>query len=124
VFAHGGVLPKHVRYGVERINRDVSAWMNGESPRRPRSSPPTTAPSGRRRFSDRTSESDCKVLAEVLAQIPAKRMVVGHTVQQGGISAACEDRVWRIDVGISHHYGGKPEALEIRGDAVKALRSP
>lgn len=124
VFVHGGVLPKHVRHGLERINRDVSAWMNGEIPSAPSIVTADDAPIWSRRFSDRTSESDCKVLAEVLAQIPAKRMVVGHTVQQGGISAACEDRVWRIDVGISHHYGGKPEALEIRGDAVKALRSP
>jgi hypothetical protein len=30
--------------------------------------------------------------------------------------------VWRIDVGLSKYYGGKPEVLEIKGDEVKALR--
>jgi hypothetical protein len=61
------------------------------------------------------------VLSETLAMIPAKRMVVGHTVQRNGINAACGDAVWRIDVGLSKVYGGKPQVLEIAGDAVKAL---
>ena len=30
VFAHGGVLPDHVAYGVERINSEVRAWMLGD----------------------------------------------------------------------------------------------
>jgi hypothetical protein len=52
----------------------------------------------------------------------AKRMVVGHTVQRGGITSACDDRVWRIDVGLSRFYGGDTEVLEITGDTVKKLR--
>jgi hypothetical protein len=124
VFVHGGVLPKHLRYGVERINREVSAWMNGESPSAPSIVTAEDGPIWTRRYSDKTTAEDCKALDEVLAAIPAKRMVVGHTVQQGGISSACGDKVWRIDVGLSNHYGGKPQVLEIRGDAVKALSAP
>lgn len=29
-FAHGGLLPTHVEYGVKRINNEVSAWMRGD----------------------------------------------------------------------------------------------
>ncbi len=29
VFAHGGVLPAHTRYGIARISREVRAWMEG-----------------------------------------------------------------------------------------------
>lgn len=29
VFAHGGLLPSHLRYGLQRINDEVSAWMSG-----------------------------------------------------------------------------------------------
>ena len=50
-------------------------------------------------------------------------MVVGHTVQSGGVTSACDDRVWRIDVGLARHYGGRTEALEIRGDEVRVLRA-
>lgn len=30
VFAHGGLLPEHVEYGVEKINEEVAAWMRGD----------------------------------------------------------------------------------------------
>jgi hypothetical protein len=29
VFAHGGVLPEHIAYGLHRINAETSAWMRG-----------------------------------------------------------------------------------------------
>lgn len=29
VFVHGGLLPHHVKYGVQRINDEVAAWMSG-----------------------------------------------------------------------------------------------
>uniref|UniRef100_A0A2N9FHI6 Calcineurin-like phosphoesterase domain-containing protein n=1 Tax=Fagus sylvatica TaxID=28930 RepID=A0A2N9FHI6_FAGSY len=31
VFCHGGLLPHHVAYGMERLNREVSHWMRGLS---------------------------------------------------------------------------------------------
>jgi hypothetical protein len=49
-------------------------------------------------------------------------MVVGHTVQDAGITAYCGGRLWCIDVGLAAHYGGVPEVLEIRGDVVRSLR--
>jgi Calcineurin-like phosphoesterase len=124
VFVHGGVLPKHVRYGLGRMNREVSAWMDGTAPAPP---PIVTAEDGpiwTRRYSAAPDEDDCRVLREALALIPAKRMVVGHTVQRDGITPACDDLVWRIDVGMSRAYGGKPEVLEITGDKVRALKAP
>jgi hypothetical protein len=121
VFVHGGVLPKHARYGLDRINREATAWMNGEGP-----SPPILSaedgPLWVRRYSAATDSEDCKVLREALAMIPAKRMVVGHTVQRNGINAACDGQVWRIDVGLSRFFQGKPEVLEISGDTVRSLR--
>lgn len=123
VFAHGGVLPKHVAYGIDRINREVSAWMNGDAPSAPAIVTAEDGPIWTRRYSAAPGAGDCKVLGEALAAIPAKRMVVGHTVQRNGINAACDERVWRIDVGLSRHYGGRPEALEIRGDAVRVIRA-
>jgi hypothetical protein len=38
------------------------------------------------------------------------RMVVGHTIQEAGINSACNDQVFRIDVGLSAGCGnGEPE---------------
>jgi hypothetical protein len=121
VFVHGGVLPKHVRYGLDRMNREVSAWMEGAAPQAPSIVTGEDGPIWTRRYSAAPAEDDCRVLREALALVPAKRMVVGHTVQRGGISPACGEAVWRIDVGLSKFYEGKPEVLEITGDKVKVL---
>lgn len=29
-FAHGGLLPIHVEYGIQRINSEVAGWMRGD----------------------------------------------------------------------------------------------
>lgn len=123
VFVHGGVLEQHVRYGVGHINRETSAWMAG-APTEP--APPSLtsprAPIWVRDYSDGTPAPDrCAELARVLVALSAQRMVVGHTVQQQGINSACDGKVWRIDVGLSRFYGGKPSVLEIRGDQVRPL---
>lgn len=121
VFAHGGVLPEHVRYGIDAINREASAWMRGQRA-------PTEHVSGEqspvwtRRYSEgEPGAADCQTLAEALRLLGAERMVVGHTPQRQGPTSACEGKVWRIDVGMSHHYGGRPAALIIEGGAVRAV---
>ena len=48
-----------------------------------------------------------------LAGLGAKRQVVGHTVQAKGITAACDDTIWRIDVGLAKIYDGPIEVLEL-----------
>jgi hypothetical protein len=64
---------------------------------------------------------DCRLLSETLDLIGARRMVVGHTVQDEGISSACGGLVWRIDVGMAHHYGGRPAVLELAGSGAKVI---
>lgn len=51
-------------------------------------------------------------------------MVVGHTIQAAGINSACDDRVFRIDVGLSKGCGnGEPQVLEIIDDReIRQLR--
>ena len=124
LFVPRGVLPKHVKYGLGRINREISAWMSGERPSPPGIATAEDGPIWARRYSAAPDVEDCKVLGEALAAVSAKRMVVGHTVQRAGISPACDDRVFRIDVGLSRYYGGKTEVLEIVGDTVKVLKKP
>lgn len=125
VFVHGGLLEKHVRHGIDRINREIQAWMT--APRLARAPDVATSPDGPlwlRVYSDgEPSSGACQELGKVLALLSARRLVVGHTVQPQGINSACDGRVWRIDVGLSRHYGARaPSVLEIRGDAVRPLQ--
>jgi hypothetical protein len=47
---------------------------------------------------------------------------VGHTPQLGGITSACDGRVFCIDTGMSRFYlAGPVEVLEIEGDSLRVL---
>lgn len=118
VFAHGGVLPRWAEHGIERLNRDIRCWLAGVSARPDVLESPDN-PLWSRDYS-RPPER-CEALARALDMLGARRMVVAHTPQPDGISAACDERVWRIDTGMSAHYGGPTEVLEIRGDVVRVL---
>jgi hypothetical protein len=122
VFVHGGVLPKHLRYGLDRINDEVRDWLLGKRPDCPAIVTSEDGPVWTRMYSAATGREECAILEEVLASTGAKRMVVGHTVQRDGISSTCDGRVWRIDTGLSKFFGGKLEVLDIRTDVVSVRR--
>jgi hypothetical protein len=119
VYVHGGVLPEHVEYGLARMQSELRAWLVGGGPL-PVLVASEDSPVWTRAYSDVTA--DCERLARALALLGAKRMVVGHTPQQQGITSACDDKVWRIDTGMARFYGGPTEVLELTGDKVQPLR--
>jgi hypothetical protein len=126
VFVHGGVLPDHVRYGIDRINRETRSWMRGSERQAPASIAAESAPIWVRDYSlDPVTPRACEMLGEVLDALKVSRMVVGHTVQSQGISSACDERVYRIDVGLSRYYGQNPiQVLEIDAGKLRVLSAP
>lgn len=122
VFVHGGVLPKHVKYGIERINRETSAWLLGQQSEPPHPLAQEDGPLWTRMYSAAPGREECATLNETLGMLGAKRMVMGHTVQRPGVSPACDGKAWRIDVGLSKFYGGPTQALAIDGDVVTVLK--
>ena len=120
VFVHGGLLPQHLRYGLARLNTELSAWMLGTGSLGPLLSG-DHAPYWDRTYGNAVTPEDCRALDDVLARLSAKRLVVGHTPQKGGISFACAGHVARIDVGLSAAYGGPPQVLEIAAGKMKIL---
>ncbi|MBL4685185.1 MAG: metallophosphoesterase [Nannocystaceae bacterium] len=123
VFVHGGVLPKHVAGGVpdlERFNADTRAWLAGDSERATETLAEIMSNDSvvwTRLYAD-DSPGVCETLRKTLTLLDVDRMVVGHTVQQDGITSGCSQRVWRIDVGMARHYGGSAQVLIIEGDKV------
>ena len=121
VFAHGGVLAKHLRYGLVRINHEVEAWMRGDAPL-PRALQGDDTPFWTRVYGESMTQDACDDLKKVLGRLGAVRMVVGHTPQKDGISLACDASLARIDVGMSAAYGDHPvQALEIDGPRIRVL---
>lgn len=128
LFVHGGLLPDHVLYGLERINEDVRDWINGFKGRfSPNYMRGRDSVVWLRKFSDELAKNcDCSTLEHVLATVPgAKRMIMGHTIQRNGINGVCENKAIRIDVGMSKGCSnGLPEVLEIdRNSELRVLTS-
>lgn len=123
LFAHAGVLPKHVRYGIGRINDEVRRFFRGELASLPEVVGGDDAPVWTRVFGGPSPGAEaCAELDAVLASLSVKRLVIGHTVQKAGVTSACDDRVFRVDVGLSDYYGKNPtQVLEILPSSVKVL---
>ena len=119
LFVHGGILPEHVDYGLNRINKETRQWMrdkgvfpsilNGDD-----------SPIWTRIYSDDDAEPDCARLEETLGKANASYMVVGHTVWDT-INPACDGKLWRVDVGMSAYYGGAVQALKMEGEDLSVL---
>lgn len=123
VFAHGGVVGPWATM-VDEVNRTSRCWLDGQLGGA--NEPPPSLASDESPVWTRAAgmpTADCAALAESMQQLGVKRMVVGHTVQEKGINALCDDTVWRIDVGLAKLYGGPIEVLELSADAPpKVLR--
>jgi hypothetical protein len=122
MFVHGGILPKHVTYGIERLNDDARAYLLGEKSEPSRTLISEDGPLWSRMYSAAPGREECAMLYETLRLLGAKRMVMGHTVQRNGINAACDGKAWRIDVGMSKVYEGPIQALAIEGDVITVLK--
>jgi hypothetical protein len=123
VFVHGGVLPHVVDYGIERLNQETRDWIRADRQYPPEILLPSDGPVWSRHYSDDPDIEDCRLLEEALDGLDARRMVVGHSVQGEGISPACKEKVWRIDVGMARHYGGSPAVLELDDGLVRIIEA-
>jgi hypothetical protein len=112
VYSHAGVLPAWTSR-LDDTNRVARCWLTGGGPPPP-ALEAQDGPVWQRDYG--RDPSDCAALDQALAALGARRMVVGHTPQQAGITHACGEKLWRIDVGMSAHYGGPIQVLLVAGD--------
>ncbi|GFP91191.1 uncharacterized protein at1g18480 [Phtheirospermum japonicum] len=153
VFCHGGLLPHHVEYGIERMNREVSCWMKGLCMEDEYPQIPFLATRGydsvvwSRLYSRETSDLDGyqidqikTILGETLEAVGAKAMVNKTKSYETvaciknpcgypgfGVSHIIIEfncSIWRVDVGMSRGVlDSRPEVLEIREGRARAIRS-
>lgn len=145
VFAHGGISPKFSSWGLEEINstlrKELESFRGGRRRGQsvPRSFKPKLvyepeSPLWYRGLA--VTDSDAVPEGEVnrvLANLGARVIVVGHTfIRSGGSSPIVPDissisryhgKVYVIDTGISHFYGGVPTALLINNGEINIWES-
>jgi len=121
VLSHAGVTAEWVSH-LDEVNEHARCWLDGQEGGADNPTPALSSedsPVWTRLWGG--PQVDCAALASVLQKLGAKRMVVAHTPQPDGISSQCDGALWRIDVGLSKHYGGPIEVLEL-GDPPKVLK--
>jgi len=130
-FAHGGLLPTHVNYGLEKLNQETAAWMRAERKADGgKATPPFLAMGDAKSVMWNRSQSRekfpspnerygaCRALQQALEKAGASRLVVGHTPQLKGANCECDGQVWRLDVGMSYGVLNRPvQVLEIKRDS-------
>lgn len=121
-FVHGGIAPEHVAM-LPALDAGVQDLLAGRevAPEILQAAMDPEGPLWTREFAWTDEAAACERLGQSLAKLGVVRMVVGHTVQEEGVTSACDNRVWRIDVGMAAHYGGPTQVLEIQGGVVRVL---
>jgi len=68
-------------------------------------------------YSEGSEEEVCEEIDKVLDMVNAKRMIVGHVIQEyGKIRVRCNGKIFLIDVALSECLGNYGAYLEIRND--------
>ena len=115
IFVHGGATPRIVdKYTIPQVNKLCKDYLAGKIPKNREIN---------ELFENNESllwtrwlagpRPNCEKLDHVLKKWNGRVMVIGHTPQEEGITSACNNKVWRVDVGLS---------AAILGSADKAKR--
>ncbi|KAH6595361.1 hypothetical protein BASA50_005879 [Batrachochytrium salamandrivorans] len=124
VFFHAGTDLNWSRLGIDVLNTLAHQELVGRNAEYISNSEifDEHGPLWYRGFATRDDDVFCDFVKDVLSNLKASRMVIGHTpTEDGRISNRCNGLVYIIDVGISRYVRGRIAALEIVGDRVTPL---
>ena len=127
IFVHGGISPDLAKkYTLNDINNSVKLWLNGDNSESVKKSiddlyhndDDTFSPFWCRLYTDiedwdQSKEEMFKRTIKILnlknnPNNEIKGMIMGHTPQYNfdrGINSSCQEKLWRIDVGVSKAFG-------------------
>ena len=125
VFAHAGILPEHIEgydknVFIRKVNTLMRLFLQGKKTVEDKEI-------GRLFLNKKgiiwdrdygSKNPRCENIEEISKLLNVGHMIVGHTVQKG-INSRCDNKLWRVDVGISDSFSGnKIEVLEILDNGV------
>jgi hypothetical protein len=124
LFVHAGLLPAFLdnNRSLEDINKDMSAALAGNG--YPQESALQSIVDGDgplwTRFYTEENPVVCSVVLQVLKQVGAQRMVVGHTIQENEVghfrvNPLCGGSLILSDTAISRAYGGEMSFIVYEG---------
>ena len=127
VFAHAGILPEHITEKnkdnfILKINTLMRLFLQGvKSPDDAEIQKYFLSHSGiiwNREYG--SSEPSCNKFDKISKMLNVGHMIIGHTIQNK-INSKCDNRLWRVDVGISSIFKtNNMEVLEILDNGVSS----
>lgn len=109
LFVHAGIAPEFASMGLETLNNRMREaisdcsddFANGER-----------SPIWNRVYSMSPEPIACRDLVKTLDTLGADRMIVGHTIQDGGVHLRCAGRLILADTGASRFINNNPTLVE------------
>jgi hypothetical protein len=128
IFVHAGILPEHINPSeksefIKKLNTLMRLYLQGKKTWENHDIQKYFLDKkgiiwDRTYGSENISKDTCTSLDKVNKLLNVGHMVVGHTVQDN-INSQCDDKLWRVDVGISEAFGtSNMEILEILNNGV------
>jgi hypothetical protein len=120
LFVHAGLFPAFLdnNRSLEDVNKDMSAALDSNGypwESELQSIVENDGPLWTRFFTE-DSPSVCSAVLQVLKQVGAQRMVVGHTIQPDSrVNPLCSGSLILADTAISRAYGGDMSFIEYNG---------
>ncbi len=115
LFLHGGISPKYAGRDLHELNQAIRAELAGEKDPRTGITMDQDGPLWYRGLAESAQDQVVRQrLQQVFAGQKARRMVIGHTVQEAGIAVRYDGSLVLIDVGMSSRMlNAQPTCLVI-----------
>jgi len=118
IFVHAGIVGNFATMTLEELDRKMEQQLWHRPGCLPQSMEANLlsedGPVWTRSLTQRDSKTSCSMLASSLRHLKSDRMVVGHDVTQSGrIELRCNNKLIRIDTGISRYVQNSPSILKV-----------
>ena len=117
LFVHGGFNEKHLTKSIPEINKIMRKFLQGDKKLYNQDFIDYYMAYNGILWNRELSlgSPDCEKLEKILQHFNVNGLIVGHTVQEGGINGKCNNKIWRVDTGMSQAFGKKQniQVLEI-----------
>ena len=107
VFVHGGISPKYAGYGIRKLNDRGREELQDFTKLEGGVVADTEGPLWYRGLASGDEKEFAPQVEEILQQLGAKRIVVGHTFTDGAVAPRFGGKVVVIDIGLARLYDDK-----------------
>ncbi len=123
LFVHGGMSEKHCKKNINEINSTMRKFLDGDKSLYNKDFMDYYMAYNGILWNRELSlgSPDCEKVEKILSYYDVNGIIVGHTVQEKGINNKCNQKVWRVDTGMSSAFGSKNniQVLEILDNGEK-----